>query len=181
MAQPTSWALLSPRLTTSTITAWARIMKASSTTAIIIRCWNDYVSPAAPTTCVPFVVTNKGYGLLWDNPSKTTIEPGFNERTRWWTEVGDRVSYFVDRRRRQPTRSTPVTSYSLAPPTCCPRRPTDTSSASSVTPPRRSCWPWPRAIATATSPPTCWWWTGSTTPRWARWTWTPGSGPTPRP
>src|SRR5579863_2467759 len=60
-----------------------------------IRCWNDYVSPAAPTTCVPFAVTNKGYGLLWDNPSKTTIEPGFNERTRWWSEVGDRVSYFV--------------------------------------------------------------------------------------
>jgi alpha-D-xyloside xylohydrolase len=60
-----------------------------------VRCWNDYLSPAAPTTCVPFVITNKGYGLLWDNPSKTTIEPGFNERTNWSSEVGDRVSYFV--------------------------------------------------------------------------------------
>jgi alpha-D-xyloside xylohydrolase len=60
-----------------------------------VRCWNDYLSPAAPTTCVPFVITNKGYGLLWDNPSKTTIEPGFNERTIWSSEVGDRVSYFV--------------------------------------------------------------------------------------
>jgi alpha-D-xyloside xylohydrolase len=44
---------------------------------------------------VPFLVTNKGYGLLWDNPSKTTIEPGFNEQTRWVSEVGDRVSFFV--------------------------------------------------------------------------------------
>jgi alpha-D-xyloside xylohydrolase len=60
-----------------------------------VRCWNDYLSPAAPTTCVPFLVTNKGYGLIWDNPSKTTIEPGFNEETRWSSQVGDRVSFFV--------------------------------------------------------------------------------------
>ena len=60
-----------------------------------VRCWNDYTAPAAPTTCVPFLVTNKGYGLLWDNPSKTTIIPGFNEETRWSSEVGDRVSFFV--------------------------------------------------------------------------------------
>ena len=60
-----------------------------------IRCWNDYTSPAAPTWCVPFVVTNKGYGMLWDNPSKTTIVPGFNEQTQWSSQVGDRVSFFV--------------------------------------------------------------------------------------
>jgi alpha-D-xyloside xylohydrolase len=60
-----------------------------------VRCWADYTAPAAPSFCVPFLVTNKGYGLLWDNPSKTTIEPGFNEQTRWTSEVGDRVSFFV--------------------------------------------------------------------------------------
>ncbi len=60
-----------------------------------VRCWNDYLSPAAPTTCVPFLITNKGYGLIWDNPSKTTIEPGFNELTKWSSQVGDRVSFFV--------------------------------------------------------------------------------------
>ncbi|MGA8741569.1 MAG: glycoside hydrolase family 31 protein, partial [Terracidiphilus sp.] len=60
-----------------------------------VRCWNDYLSPAAPTTCVPFLITNKGYGLIWDNPSKTTIEPGFNEQTKWTSQVGDRVSFFV--------------------------------------------------------------------------------------
>jgi alpha-D-xyloside xylohydrolase len=60
-----------------------------------VRCWNDYLAPAAPSTCVPFLITNKGYGLLWDNPSKTTIEAGFNERTKWTSEVGDRVSFFV--------------------------------------------------------------------------------------
>jgi alpha-D-xyloside xylohydrolase len=60
-----------------------------------VRCWNDYLSPAAPTTCVPFLVTNKGYGVIWDNPSKTIIEPGFNEQTLWSSQVGDRVSFFV--------------------------------------------------------------------------------------
>ena len=44
---------------------------------------------------MPLLVTNKGYGLLWDNPSKTTIEPGFNEQTKWTSQVGDRVSFFV--------------------------------------------------------------------------------------
>jgi alpha-D-xyloside xylohydrolase len=60
-----------------------------------VRCWNDYLATAAPSTCVPFLVTNKGYGLVWDNPSKTTIEPAFNEQTRWTSQVGDRVSFFV--------------------------------------------------------------------------------------
>jgi alpha-D-xyloside xylohydrolase len=60
-----------------------------------VRCWADYKAPAAPSFCVPFLVTNKGYGLLWDNPSRTTVEPGFNEQTRWVSEVGDRVSFFV--------------------------------------------------------------------------------------
>ena len=60
-----------------------------------VRCWADYKAPASPSFCVPFLVTNKGYGLLWDNPSKTTIEPGFNEQTRWSSEVGERVSFFV--------------------------------------------------------------------------------------
>jgi alpha-D-xyloside xylohydrolase len=60
-----------------------------------VRCWADYDAPAAPSFCVPFMVTNKGYGILWDNPSKTTIEPGFNEQTRWTSQVGDRVTFFV--------------------------------------------------------------------------------------
>jgi alpha-D-xyloside xylohydrolase len=60
-----------------------------------VHCWADYTAPAAPSFCVPFLVTNKGYGLLWDNPSKTTIEPGFNEQTHWTSEVGNRVSFFV--------------------------------------------------------------------------------------
>src|SRR6266567_5148575 len=60
-----------------------------------VDCWHNYTATAAPSVCVPFVVTNYGYGMIWDNPSKTTIEPGFNERTKWTSEVGNRVSFFV--------------------------------------------------------------------------------------
>ncbi|MGI8770021.1 MAG: TIM-barrel domain-containing protein [Acidobacteriaceae bacterium] len=60
-----------------------------------VECWANYTATGGPSFCVPFMVTNRGYGLLWDNPSKTTIEPGFNEQTKWISQVGQRVSFFV--------------------------------------------------------------------------------------
>ncbi len=60
-----------------------------------IRCWHDYGALGGETVGVPFLVSSRGYGLIWDNPSKTTIDLGFNQRTVWSSEVGDRVSYFV--------------------------------------------------------------------------------------
>jgi alpha-D-xyloside xylohydrolase len=60
-----------------------------------IECWQNYDATAGPSICVPFLVTNRGYAIIWDNPSKTVIEPGFNEQTRWTSEVGDRVSFFL--------------------------------------------------------------------------------------
>jgi len=60
-----------------------------------VECQADYNAPGGASFCVPFLVTNKGYGVLWDNPSKTTIAPGFNERTQWTSQVGQRVSFFV--------------------------------------------------------------------------------------
>jgi alpha-D-xyloside xylohydrolase len=60
-----------------------------------VNCWHDYFAPGGESVCVPFLVSNRGYGLVWDNPSKTTIEAGFNERTKWTSQVGDRVSFFL--------------------------------------------------------------------------------------
>ena len=61
----------------------------------VIRCAHDYDAPSGQSVCVPFVVSNKGYGLLWDNPSRTTVQFGFNDSNRWTSEVGQRVSFFV--------------------------------------------------------------------------------------
>ncbi len=60
-----------------------------------VECWHNYTATGGPSVCVPFAVTNKGYGIVWDNPSQTTVEPGFNEQTRWTSQVGRRVSFFV--------------------------------------------------------------------------------------
>jgi alpha-D-xyloside xylohydrolase len=61
----------------------------------VVRCAHDYNAPAGQSVCVPFVVTNYGYGLIWDNPSRTTVAFGFNDQTRWTSDVGQRVSFFV--------------------------------------------------------------------------------------
>ena len=60
-----------------------------------VRCWHDYGAIGGEDVCVPFMVSTRGYGLVWDNPSKTTVDLGFNNRNVWSSEVGDRVSYFV--------------------------------------------------------------------------------------
>jgi alpha-D-xyloside xylohydrolase len=61
----------------------------------VLRCAHDYDAPGGQSVCVPFVVTNKGYGIVWDNPSRTTVAFGLNEVTRWTSDVGQRVSFFV--------------------------------------------------------------------------------------
>jgi alpha-glucosidase/alpha-D-xyloside xylohydrolase len=60
-----------------------------------IPCWHDYGGIGGENVCVPFMVSSRGYGLIWDNPSKTTIDLGINQQNLWSSEVGDRVSFFV--------------------------------------------------------------------------------------
>jgi len=60
-----------------------------------LECAHDYTAAGGPSVCVPFVVTNKGYALLWDNPSKTRVDFAFNDQTRWTSQVGQRVSFFI--------------------------------------------------------------------------------------
>lgn len=60
-----------------------------------IDCKHYYDAPAGETVCVPFLVTNKGYGIVWDNPSDTVVSPGLHGHTNWHSNVGERVSYFV--------------------------------------------------------------------------------------
>lgn len=60
-----------------------------------VHCWHEYNAIGGEDVCVPFMVSSRGYGLIWDNPSKTTVDLGFNGRNVWSSEVGDRVSYFV--------------------------------------------------------------------------------------
>ncbi|MDH2132046.1 glycoside hydrolase family 31 protein [Sphingobium yanoikuyae] len=60
-----------------------------------IDCSHSYDAPAGETVCVPFLVTNKGYGIVWDNPARTLVWPGLHNSTRFQSQVGERVSFFV--------------------------------------------------------------------------------------
>ena len=60
-----------------------------------IDCRHYYDTPAGEQVCVPFLVTDKGYGIVWDNPSATTVSPGLHNATHFQSQVGDRVSFFV--------------------------------------------------------------------------------------
>jgi len=60
-----------------------------------IDCWHNYDAVGGEDVCVPFMVSSRGYGLIWDNPSKTTIDLGFNQQNIWSSAVGDSVSFFV--------------------------------------------------------------------------------------
>ncbi len=61
----------------------------------VIECAHDYNAPGGQSVCVPFLVTNKGYGLVWDNPSKTQVALGLNDTNAFRSQVGQRVSFFV--------------------------------------------------------------------------------------
>ncbi len=60
-----------------------------------IDCRHDYDRPSGEAVCVPFMVTDKGYAILWDNPSATIVSPGLNDATHFQSNVGERVSFFV--------------------------------------------------------------------------------------
>ena len=62
----------------------------------ILRCAHDYDAVGGQSVCVPFVVTNKGYGIVWDNPSRTTVSFAYlDDSMRFTSDVGQRVSFFV--------------------------------------------------------------------------------------
>ncbi len=61
----------------------------------VLRCAQNYDATGGETICVPFVVSSKGYGLLWDNPSRTRVAFAVNDQTQWTSQVGQRVSFFV--------------------------------------------------------------------------------------
>ncbi len=61
----------------------------------VLDCKHWYDAPAGETVCVPFMVSSKGYGIIWDNPSQTRFIAAVNGRTAFQSKVGERVSFFV--------------------------------------------------------------------------------------
>lgn len=57
--------------------------------------WHDAQASDGEVIAIPFLVTNSRYGIIFDNPSKTTVTPGKGGLTTWDAEAGDALSYFV--------------------------------------------------------------------------------------
>ncbi|MEO7494112.1 MAG: glycoside hydrolase family 31 protein [Massilia sp.] len=72
----------------------------------VLDCKHWYDAPAGESVCVPFMVSSKGYGIVWDNPSATRFVGAVNGRTSFQSNVGERVSFFII------TGSTPEEIYS---------------------------------------------------------------------
>ncbi len=60
-----------------------------------IKCWHNHYAKGGESVGVPFMLSSRGYGLIWDNASRTTIELGTNGNNIWNSEVGDGLSLFV--------------------------------------------------------------------------------------
>jgi len=60
-----------------------------------IDCRHNYDAPAGQTVCVPVLVSSNNYMIIWDNPSVTTVSPGLHNSTRFASQVGERVSFYV--------------------------------------------------------------------------------------
>lgn len=61
----------------------------------VLECKHWYDAPAGESVCVPFMVSSKGYGIVWDNPSVTRFQGAVHDRTVFQSQVGERVSFFV--------------------------------------------------------------------------------------
>ncbi|MDE2184642.1 MAG: glycoside hydrolase family 31 protein [Alphaproteobacteria bacterium] len=60
-----------------------------------IDCKHWYDAPTGETVCVPFMISSKGYGIVWDNPSETVVSADILGSTHITSKVGERVSFFV--------------------------------------------------------------------------------------
>ena len=57
--------------------------------------WHDYSHKGGEIVAVPFLVTNKKYGIIFDNASRMKAVPGVEGHTVWQAEVGEAVSFFL--------------------------------------------------------------------------------------
>lgn len=62
-----------------------------------MRVWHSYHGEAAEgeSIGVPLLLSSEGYAVVWDNPSRTTCTCGLDGITRWDSEVGEAVSFFL--------------------------------------------------------------------------------------
>lgn len=56
--------------------------------------WHDYSHKGGEIVAIPFLISDKKYGIIYDNASRIKVSPGLNKRTTWRAEVGECISFF---------------------------------------------------------------------------------------
>lgn len=137
----------------------------------------DLVQRNAEVT-IPFLVSSRGYGLLWNSPAIGRVELAATG-TRWVADSARQIDYWVTA--GQPAdvlrHYADATGHS---PSCPSGRPAS-GSASCATAPRRNCWRWPANTGAAGCRSTSSSATSSTGRIWATGASTRQNGPTRRP
>jgi len=62
---------------------------------IEVPLWHDYEAEGGEVIGIPFMLSNQGYAILFDNPSRMRYTGGVDGQNRWWAEVADSISFFV--------------------------------------------------------------------------------------
>ncbi len=60
-----------------------------------VQLWQDYEYEDGSVVAIPFMLTNKNYAVVYDNPSRTKVSCGIDEKTTWRSEMSQAVSYYV--------------------------------------------------------------------------------------
>ncbi len=60
-----------------------------------VNLWHDFQDRVGETVAIPFLVTNRKYGFVFDNAAKTTVTPGKDGLTTWDAAAGSALSYYV--------------------------------------------------------------------------------------
>ncbi|MFY0601280.1 MAG: DUF5110 domain-containing protein [Cyclobacteriaceae bacterium] len=55
----------------------------------------DYEAEEGEVIAIPFMLTNKNYAFVFDNPSRTEVSCGVDGLTTWKSEMGEAISYYV--------------------------------------------------------------------------------------
>ena len=97
---------------------------------------------------IPFLVSNRGYGLLWNHPGVGRVELGTTV-TRWVSEATRQWDYWITAARRASRRSCASTARPPAGRRCCRTGLPGSGSASCATRPRTSCSAWPASTRNA--------------------------------
>ena len=61
----------------------------------VLNMWHDYNAHWGEVISIPFLMTNKKYAIVYDNPARMKVACGINGKTTWKAESAKSISFYV--------------------------------------------------------------------------------------